>query len=463
MTPRTIITIAACLAGVYAAPATSTSSAAAPLITTASQLASALNGLTQGAPANFASGYASVMKSIRPQAGPTSIADAATQLQALYAKHQNDPFGLAADILLNGVAGPQDIDDLTGFSPVCNSFRNANFIPPSRPIYPKKDPADAPYDLPESTLRAAIYIPPGFTYGRKPPIVLIPGTGVYACETFYSNFVKLVRGSDYADVVYLNIPDALLDDLQTSAEYVAYALNYISSISGNTQVSTISWSAGSVAGQWATKYWPSTRNITKDRINVSADYHGTILAPLICPPGLPCPPSVLQQFYNSRFVQTLRNNGGSSAYTTTTTNTDSLGAKVWSIYDEIVEPQQNPNASASIQDARNVGVLNAQIQDICGLASVAGAPNFGHEAALYNAVTFALGRDALRNNGPANVARSGALAACGNFTAGGLDLADVLATEATIPLAGFRIVTYPRRVVVEPAIKSYALKDAPPA
>lgn len=101
------------------------------------------------------------------------------------------------------------------------------------------------------------------------------------------------------------------------------------------------------------------------------------------------------------------------------------------------------------------------MQDICGLVSVAASPNFGHEATLYNAVAFALGKDALSNAGPGNVARSNAASYCGYFTAPGLDLVDVLATEATIPLAAFRIVSYPSKVVAEPAIKAYAQKDVP--
>lgn len=352
---------------------------------------------------------------------------------------------------------------------VCNSYSNIGNPKPRQNIYPKSA-KDAPYSVPELALRSAIYIPSNFTYGRKAPVILIPyvlsavsvheclpnagsrGTGVEACESFYTNYYKLLKQTDYADPVFLNVPDNLLDDQQTNAEYVAYATNYIASISGRN-VTTVSWSAGSICGQWARKYWPSTRSVTDSANHVSADYHGTTLVPLICPPGIPCSPAVLQQNYNSTWIQTLRNNGGDSAYTATTS--------CWSVYDEIVEPQTDPGASAHVNNANGAPVLNAQVQQICGSASLAGAPNFGHEGALYNAVCYALISDAIKHNGVADLQRSGAQAMCNQLYTPGLDLIDNLVTESTIPIAALNIELYPKKVLTEPAIRTYAQKDIP--
>lgn len=157
---------------------------------------------------------------------------------------------------------------------------------------------------------------------------------------------------------------------------------------------------------------------------------------------------MLQQFYNSNFINAHRSNGGDSAYVPTT--------EIHTIYDEVVEPQQDPLASAMINDARGVGMGNFQLQTVCGPAAVASGPNFGHEATLYNAVAFALVKDALTNAGPAQLARSNAAASCGMFEAPALDLADVFATESTIPIAGSNIETYPNKVTTEPPIKAYA-------
>jgi hypothetical protein len=74
----------------------------------------------------------------------------------------------------------------------------------------------------------------------------VPGTGSTGYESFDGNFIPLLTGVSYADPVWLNIPNQLLDDIQVNAEYVAYAMNYISAITSRN-VSVISWSQGHVS------------------------------------------------------------------------------------------------------------------------------------------------------------------------------------------------------------------------
>jgi hypothetical protein len=81
---------------------------------------------------------------------------------------------------------------------------------------------DAPYSIAESQLRAAIQIPSTFTYGKKPPVILVPGTGSTGCFTFTGNFMKLLSGRSYADPVWLNIPDYQLDDVQDNSVQKPY-------------------------------------------------------------------------------------------------------------------------------------------------------------------------------------------------------------------------------------------------
>jgi len=69
---------------------------------------------------------------------------------------------------------------------------------------------------------------------------------------------------------------------------------------------------------------------------------------------------VSKQEYNSTFVATLRNAGGSSAYVPTTS--------IYSIFDEIVQPQEGTGASAYILDKRNVGMTNVELQNACTIA-----------------------------------------------------------------------------------------------
>lgn len=344
---------------------------------------------------------------------------------------------------------PGDISNiLYTYSQGCNSDVNNNTKAPSRPVYPKASSKDAPYSLTEAELREVIHIPSNFTYGKKPPVIGVPGTGSTGCLTFKSNFFKLWEDVDYADPVWLNIPHFLLDDAQINAEYVAYAINYISGISSNTNVSVIAWSQGNLDTQWALKYWPSTRSKVSDFISISPDFHGTKLAYLLCP-GLPtplCVPSVVQQDYGSKFVATLRAGGGDSAYVPTTT--------IYSATDEIVQPQEGTSASAILKDARNVGVSNSEVQLVCNAKP--GGSFYTHEGVLYNPLAYALAVDALKYPGPGQTSRIDLDTVCEYYATPGLSLDDVLATEGTIPVALVSIALYLPKVGTEPPIRSYA-------
>ena len=326
-----------------------------------------------------------------------------------------------------------------------NSDHNVNPRNPKRPIYPRAEPRDAPYDVTEAGLRGAIYIPSSFQYGRKgapQPVILVPCTGDTGYTTFVGNYIPLLRGSSIGDPVWLNIPGFLLNDAQTNAEYVAHAINYIYGITSR-KVAVIGWSQGNMDTQWAFKYWPSTRSKTADHIAFSPDYHGTVIANAI-DQGEPLPPSILQQEYISKFMTTLRSNGGDSAYVPTTT--------VYSgFFDEIVEPQQGTGASAFLKDARGVGVSNNQVQKTCP-----GAPagfSYTHEGTLYNPVRYALVVDALSHGGPGRTGRLDLDSICANHLTPGLDLTDFLLTENTILTAGAAISVYPNKVFAEPVIK----------
>ncbi|KAI7458855.1 alpha/beta-hydrolase [Hortaea werneckii] len=426
-------------------------------ITDSSQLAAAISSFPADL-ASIAAGISvgeAILTNIVPAPGPSSIPQLASEFSQIISTDPADIFESGAKILLNGFAGADYLNLLNSYL-IASNTNNINLLPPAKPIYPKASAADAPYSLSESDLRKAIYIPPGFTYGRVPAVLFLPGTAALAGQNFGPNYGKLLKDRKVADPVYVNIPNENLGDIQTAAEYAAYAVNYISGISGGRNVSTISWSAGSLDGQWALKYWPSTRQHLSNAIRISPDHHGTILAQLLCPgfetPG--CTPAIAQQNYNSTFIATLRNNGGDSAYVPTT--------NIYSIFDEIVEPQQDPNASGALNDIRAVGVSNVELQEICTAALPGGTPNNDHEGVLYNALAYALAIDALQHPGePGRVERVDAGAECAKFAADGLSLADVLATHALIPLAVGNVLAFQPKVAQEPPIRGYARKDIP--
>jgi hypothetical protein len=188
-------------------------------------------------------------------------------------------------------------------------------------------------------------------------------------------------------------------------------------------VSVIAWSQGNLGVQWALKYWPSVRSQVNNFIGISPDFHGTVEAYLLClgAPELGCTPSIIQQEYESLFVNALRFNGGDSAYVPTTA--------IYSSTDEIVQSQSGTSASGYMNDERGVGVSNVEVQVVCP-----GQPAgelVTHEGLLYNPLAFALAMDALQHGGPGVLSRIDVAEACSQIVAPGLDLNDFLSTEST--------------------------------
>ena len=329
-----------------------------------------------------------------------------------------------------------------------NSEVNVNVRGSSTTVYPQKQSTDAQYSQSEAQLRQSIFIPAGFTYGRKPPTILVPGTGNTGFETFSGNYIPLLTDVSYADPVWLNIPNQLLQDAQVNAEHVAYAINYISGISGGSNVSVIAWSQGGLNAQWAFKYWPSTRSVVSDFIAFSPDFHGTEIIYVLCPyfPELPCDPSAIQQEYNSAFINQLRQNGGDSAFVPTTT--------IFSSFDEIVQPQTGTGASAWMNDDQNVGVTNNELQVVCNAQPAGGI--YDHVGTLVNALGYALAVDALTHDGPGDPSRLDLDSVCQQITTPGLSLAQIVNTESALVLAALFLLSYVSKQFDEPALMSYA-------
>ncbi|CZR55284.1 uncharacterized protein PAC_05171 [Phialocephala subalpina] len=352
-------------------------------ITDQSQIESLAAGLESDAAilGAAASVVIDIVVAIVPSPAPKSIPDVISSVASIGAAHPTDFVIGALDLILDGLA-PSDISNLLDAEgSEENSSNNDNLISPSLAAYPSKSAGDATYSLDETGLRSAIYIPRNFTYGRIPDAVLVPETGALAGGNFGPNIGKKFEGSDYADPVYLNIPGKQLADVQIEAEYVAYAVSYISAISNNKKVS---------------------------------------------------------QEYNSTFVATLRNAGRSSAYVPTTS--------VHSIFDEIIQPQENTGASAYVLDESNVGVSNTELQNACTIAQLGGTL-YTHEGVLYNALAFALAKDALAHAGPGDLSRIDVVAGCQKIVTSGSSDADVLATEAIMVELIVRSIDLPDQAV----------------
>jgi hypothetical protein len=125
-----------------------------------------------------------------------------------------------------------------------------------------------------------------------------------------------------------------------------------------------------------------------------------------------------------------------------------------------VQPQEGDGASAFILDRHNVGVTNVELQNVCTVAQPGGTL-YDHEGVLYNALAFALARDALTHDGHANLSRIDVVSECQKIVPDGLSLTDILATEGITFMALYEILTYQPRTTTEPPIMAYAQKDVP--
>lgn len=171
--------------------------------------------------------------------------------------------------------------------------------------------------------------------------------------------------------------------------------------------------------------------------------------PVLLVPGTADPAGSTYYFsYDTNLVHALRSDNGDSVYVPTTS--------VYSGIDEIVQPQSDPNASAALEDVRGVGVTNTQIQLACP-----GKPAgllYLHETMLVNPIAYALVVDALTQDGPGQLSRIDLDTVCGQLVPPGLDLDDLLGTEAVAAVLGpLDILSYGYLGDnVEPPLKSYA-------
>ncbi|KAI0126262.1 hypothetical protein BJ170DRAFT_683858 [Xylariales sp. AK1849] len=330
------------------------------------------------------------------------------------------------------------------------SDSNVNSREPENLIYPRVSADDAPYSFSEAKLRGALHIPTTFRYGAADapqPVLLIGGTGNPGYVTFAGSYIPLLENPEtsFGDPIWLNIPGYSLEDIQANAEYVAYAIHYLSSLCAGRRIAVLGYSQGNLDAQWAYKYWPSTRDKVTDHVAFSPGYHGTRITSLLA--MIPQPPAWLQSTYDSALVTTLRDNGGDSAYVPTTI--------IYSSTDQVVQPQTGKGGSSPLKDDHVAGVMNAMVQDICP-----GQPAgrfYTHEGIMVNPLSFALARDALLHDGPGLVSRLDLEEICGNYMAPSLTLEHLVLNENSVVFATIVTMLYHEKSWSEPMIKGYAI------
>jgi triacylglycerol lipase len=226
------------------------------------------------------------------------------------------------------------------------------------------------YDVPESTLAAAVTCPSGgFTHPAHEPVLLVHGTFATPKENWGGNYALVLPQLGY-DVCTVTLPNRALGDIQVAAEYVVYAVKYMYGASG-LKVNILGHSQGPLEPRWAIKWWPSLQSEVDHLVMMAAPNHGTVVADASIGAA-----AGYQMKPGSKFLDALNagdETPGPVSYTS-----------LYSATDELVQP-----ASTAVLN----GADNILMQDVCPGRVVE------HVQFAVDAVAFALVMDAFTHPG----------------------------------------------------------------
>lgn len=278
-------------------------------------------------------------------------------------------------------------------------------------------------------LQGALHCPARFTHPQSDPVLLLHGTGVDAETSWSWNYMRALP-ADGIDVCSVDLPDYGLGDIQIASEYVVHAVRQMHAATGR-KVDVVGHSQGPLEARWAIKWWPDVRAAVDDLVGLSAPNHGLPSSNVLC--VLPCDAAVSQFRVGSAFL-TAMNAGDETPGEVDQTS-------VISRSDGLVVP-----TSTSALD----GAANVVIQRRCPLRPVI------HTAMVYDAVAYAIVRDALTHAGPAQLSRI-SLGVCLRALMPKVSVADLAvylpAVAARIALSAVSF----RKLAGEPPLRPYAV------
>lgn len=276
-------------------------------------------------------------------------------------------------------------------------------------------------------LAASLHCSPGVDNATSDVVLLSPGTGATATETFAWNWEP---GLDQLHIPWceMRLPDQTLGPIDVAAQYIVHAIRTVSARSGR-KVDILGWSQGGMSMRWSLRFWPDTRKLVDDITGFAGSNHGTDRLSTSSCQQLGCRPAVYQQAYDSEFIRAL------NSYTETF---DGISyTNVYSAFDEVATPSSDPEHCTSCLTVGSGAIANIRTQDVCPTdlsnhVTIAAVP-----------ATYAVIVDALTHDGPADLARAKASVNCASlFMPGVTDpaaaqsisaLQDVVGTLALAP------------------------------
>ncbi|BGP11008.1 hypothetical protein JCM10049v2_006902 [Rhodotorula toruloides] len=213
------------------------------------------------------------------------------------------------------------------------------------------------YSQPCDTYAQTINCPNGIRNATAGVVLLVHGTGSTGPETWDNGpYIQLLPNAGPGfDVCKITLPGRSLGDVQTTSEYVAFAIQQLAAQSQTGKVGIVSHSQGGLNVQWALDFWPSYRPLVSAFVALAGDFHGTGEGPPAClvldATTGGCDPSVIQQSVGSNFLNALNSRGGVALVPTTS---------IYTIFDDVIQPELIP-ATTLLSGATNV-----RLQDYCG-------------------------------------------------------------------------------------------------
>jgi hypothetical protein len=252
---------------------------------------------------------------------------------------------------------------------------------------PLDEPGPA-LSVPLAQLESSLYCEQSVRDASKEPVLLNPATGVTPDENYSWNWEPALDKLGIPWCAY-TAPYHTLGDIQTSGEYLVYAIRTMYAMAGR-RIAIMGHSQGGMSMRWALRFWPDTRKMVDDVIGFSGSNHGTTTLGDACAPG--CPPADWQQGYESTFIRAL------NSYAETLPGISYT--EIYSHTDEVVDPaDNNQDASAALHTGGGM-ITNIATQAICP-----GDVDEHLTIGTVDPVAYALAVDALTHPGPADPAR----------------------------------------------------------
>ena len=199
------------------------------------------------------------------------------------------------------------------------------------PYAPVDQPGPA-LTIPAKQLAASLSCTDDVRTADRQPVLLTPATTVTSRENFGFNWIPALRARGFP-VCTSDLPGEAgqnMEDMQTRAEYVVYAIRKVHELSGR-RIAVVGHSQGGMIMRWPLRFWPDTRAMVEDVVGMAATNHGSAIVPLICATG--CAPALWQQRDTSAWTAAL--NSGQETF---------AGIDYTAIYshtDEFVQPNMD--------------------------------------------------------------------------------------------------------------------------